>query len=154
MQGLFKEYTIGTLTILMGCRNPKKAQDCIDQLIQQFGPSIKPFLILIQMDLKDPKSCLAAAQQILNQYTRLDFLVLNAGILPADGVDLWVGIKNLLTRPGYVAKTGGDVIRQKQGVKTRDGLGETFMVNVFGHYILVISFYTGQKVGALVGSIR
>ena len=52
-------------------------------------------------------------------------------------MNILAGLKNLLTRPAYVAKTGGDVIQQHVGIMTPEGLGDCFAGNVFGHWIMV-----------------
>ena len=58
-------------------------------------------------------------------------------MIPVDGLDLVGGSVDLLSRPAWVLATGGNIIKQKMGVKNADGIGEVFMSNTFGHYILV-----------------
>jgi 17beta-estradiol 17-dehydrogenase/3beta-hydroxysteroid 3-dehydrogenase len=67
----------------------------------------------------------------------MDTLFLNAGLIPIKKMDIKTGAWNLLTRPSYVAKTGGDVILQHVGLVNDEGLGDTFAANVFGHWLLV-----------------
>ncbi|KAI8908374.1 hypothetical protein EDD86DRAFT_191421 [Gorgonomyces haynaldii] len=116
IQRLIEEYD--QLDIVLACRNLEKAQKCIDSF-QTLGKSIN--FHRLQIDLTDAK---------------LDFLVLNAGVMPLDGLDLKSGIVDLFVRPGWVAKTGGNILRQTRGSVTKDGLGLSFAANLYGHYIL------------------
>ncbi|KAJ3308865.1 hypothetical protein HDV04_000745 [Boothiomyces sp. JEL0838] len=79
-------------------------------------------------------------QKVKERFVVLDYLFLNAGIMPVDRIDLAHGVTKLLTDPGYVARTGGDIIVQEVGKQTPQGLGQVFAANVFGHYILVKEF--------------
>lgn len=63
---------------------------------------------------------------------------MNAGAIPITGIDVsLVNHLDLLTRPTWVCTTGGGFIKQRQGAVNEDGVGESFMCNTFGHYVMV-----------------
>lgn len=128
-------------TVILACRNLDRAQKAKESLISKyFGrrPSLGAAVLVVQqLDLSVPDSVFQACAELATKFTKIDTLFLNAGFIPIKGVDLWAGINNFVTRPSYVAKTGGDVIQQHTGVLTPDGLGDCFTANVFGHWILV-----------------
>ena len=134
-------------TIIMACRNRRKAQDAKDSLLQEFFPrdGDAPFnrsvgeaqLVISIVDLGSVKSVVEACKEIKMAYAHIDMLILNAGFMPVERIDLIIGLKNLITRPSYVAKTGGDIIVQQKGLINADGIGECFAANVFGHWIMV-----------------
>lgn len=134
-------------TIIMACRNQLKAQDAKYKLLEEFFPldGKAPFsrdigeqkLVLLIVDLGSVESVLNACKKVKSTYNHIDLLILNAGIMPVEKIDLRRAIKNLLTRPSYVAKTGGDAIVQRKGLINSDGLGECFAANVFGHWTMV-----------------
>ncbi|EGF81966.1 hypothetical protein BATDEDRAFT_87320 [Batrachochytrium dendrobatidis JAM81] len=107
-----------SITIILACRNKKKAQQAQQQLISKyFANSVE------------------GEERI--QFDRIDFLILNAGIMPISHMSLSGAFKDLFTRPATLAKTGGDALIQRTGTVTSEGLGEVFSANVFGHYIIV-----------------
>jgi 17beta-estradiol 17-dehydrogenase/3beta-hydroxysteroid 3-dehydrogenase len=131
----------------MACRNQVKAQEARYKLLEEFFPldGKEPFrrdigeqkLVLLAVDLGSVESVLKACIWVKSAYEHVDTLILNAGIMPVEKIDLLRAVKNLLTRPSYVAKTGGDAIVQRKGLINSDGLGECFAANVFGHWIMV-----------------
>jgi 17beta-estradiol 17-dehydrogenase/3beta-hydroxysteroid 3-dehydrogenase len=147
---LLQEYEI---KVLLVCRNLKKAKQAQNVLITSCFPNDNEkgfeMVQVVQGDLEDVDSVFTCCQELL-KLSRLDYLVLNAGVMPTDGIDLWTGIKNVLTRPSYVAKTGGDVIKQRKGEVTRQGLGKVFASNVFGHFIMVSLINKVRQLQALI----
>jgi 17beta-estradiol 17-dehydrogenase/3beta-hydroxysteroid 3-dehydrogenase len=134
-------------TIIMACRNQIKAQEAKNKLLEDFFPTDgkAPYrrdigdrkLVLLAVDLGSPESVLKACKEVKATYDHIDLLILNAGIMQIEKIDLMTAVKNLLTRPSYVASTGGDAIVQRKGLINKDGLGECFAANVFGHWIMV-----------------
>lgn len=133
-------------TIVMACRNKAKAEIARTQLLEEAAEKAKrdgrqetladDILQILIVDLSNTKSVFRACEEFKNRFTRLDCLLLNAGILPCSHMNIGAGVKNLLTRPSYVAKTGGDFFAQYRGETTPEGLGQVFAANVFGHYIM------------------
>lgn len=134
-------------TVIMACRNQNKAMEAKCKLLDEFFPrdGIAPFrrdvgeakLVLLIVDLGSAESVLKACKEVVSVYDHIDLLILNAGIMPVEKIDIMLGIKNLIIRPSYVAKTGGDIIVQRKGLINKDGIGECFAANVFGHWIMV-----------------
>jgi 17beta-estradiol 17-dehydrogenase/3beta-hydroxysteroid 3-dehydrogenase len=126
--------------VYLVCRNMQRGFAAKDELINECFPKDPKLgsdsIEVVPCDLASVKSVLGCCKE-LKKLRRLDYLILNAGIMPSEGIDLWTGIKNLLTRPSYVAKTGGDIIMQRKGEVNEDGLGTVFAANVFGHFIMV-----------------
>ncbi|TPX71160.1 hypothetical protein SpCBS45565_g01280 [Spizellomyces sp. 'palustris'] len=133
------------LTIVMACRNSSRAEAARAKLLAQYASEdmkekaimAEGALQILIVDLSSTKSVFGACEEFKRRFSRLDYLILNAGILPCDHMNIKEGLKNLVTRPAYVAKTGGDFFSQRQGTVTAEGLGEVFAANVFGHYIMV-----------------
>ena len=90
--------------VLMGCRNPAKAEAARDQILAE-TPSAD--LGLVSLDLADLDSVRAAAE-VVGAEPRLDVLVNNAGVmmppktLTAQGFELQIGVNHL----GPFALTG------------------------------------------------
>jgi 17beta-estradiol 17-dehydrogenase/3beta-hydroxysteroid 3-dehydrogenase len=126
--------------VYLVCRNLGRGNAAKEQLIEECFPQDPnrglDNIEVVSCDLSSVKSVFECCKELKN-LRRLDYLILNAGIMPSVGIDLWTGIKNLLTRPSYVAKTGGDIIIQRKGDVNGDGLGTVFAANVFGHFIMV-----------------
>ncbi|KAI8824215.1 uncharacterized protein EV422DRAFT_519300 [Fimicolochytrium jonesii] len=137
------------VVIVMACRSRPKAeaarqklleesQTVADAKVSQRRRSVKPEMLqILIVDLASMQSVFAACEEFQRRFSRLDALLLNAGILPCSHINIRRGVKNLLTRPSYVAKTGGDFFSQYLGDVTADGLGTVFAANVFGHYVMV-----------------
>lgn len=121
--------------IVMACRNPKKAEEARESVLRKF-PAAQ--IEILQVDLSDMTSVIKASEEIKRRYNHVDSLFCNAGICKVIGrnwnyllVDLFkVGIVDFLV-------TSGRFLKQPQGELTKDGLGEIFASNVFGHYILI-----------------
>ncbi|KAJ3268955.1 hypothetical protein HDV01_002065 [Terramyces sp. JEL0728] len=131
--------TFSDIHLILACRSLKNAELTKQQLLDEF--EIYPNQITcMQCDLSDTNSVFNLVQKVKDRFVVLDYLFLNAGILPVERIDLFEGVKTLITDPGYVARTGGDIIVQEVGQTTAQGLGQVFAANVFGHYILVKEF--------------
>ncbi|KAH6564780.1 hypothetical protein BASA50_002942 [Batrachochytrium salamandrivorans] len=121
-------------------RNKQKAIDAQEQLIAKHFDNAadgQQFVQLLLVDLSNTGSVFAACAEIKSRFHHIDFLILNAGIMPISHTSFSGGAKDLFTRPATLAKTGGDSLVQRMGTVTSEGLGEVFAANVFGHYIMV-----------------
>lgn len=91
--------------VLIGCRDPRKATDAIERIKRDDANAEVAHLAL---DLANLASVRAAAEQVLEQETRLDLLINNAGIMApprsetADGFESQFGVNHL----GHFALTG------------------------------------------------
>ncbi|KAI8895197.1 hypothetical protein BC833DRAFT_602162 [Globomyces pollinis-pini] len=126
------------IKLILACRSMANGDRLKKSLLNQFPTLIDLNVFILQLDLSDSQKVFNSCQIVLSKFKRLDYLFLNAGILSRDGVDIMLGFKNLLTRPSYVAKTGGDIIIQPVGEITAEGFGKSFMCNFFGHFIMVM----------------
>ncbi|KAJ3035091.1 hypothetical protein HDV00_004313 [Rhizophlyctis rosea] len=130
------------ITLILACRNKTRAEQAKSKLMVEFfshdlAEGNNDIQILL-VDLSSSKSVLNASREFRQRFKRLDSLVLNAGILPLSHISYWEGLKETLTSPAHLARTGGmKVMIQYRGQVNAEGMGETFAANVFGHYILV-----------------
>lgn len=97
--------------ILLGSRSAEKGQTILNELHSSHGSSLNSKISVIQLDVTDKQSILAAKQTLETEYGRLDVLVNNAGIV---------------------------VIRPTADTLT--SLRETFETNVFGAAVVTETF--------------
>lgn len=133
---LLSEY-LNSITIHLVCRNSTRGEEAIQILLKGHPLVEKGRLVLVLCDLSSRKSVQEACEEIKKNSESIDLLFLNAGIMLTNGIDLKKGVVNILTRPSYVARTGGDILKQPIGSTTDDGMGLVFACNVFGHYSMV-----------------
>ncbi len=92
-------------TVLLGCRNPARAEAAIEE-IRELAPDAD--LELIELDLADLDSVARAAAEVKTRSGPLDLLINNAGVMApprmetADGFELQFGTNHL----GHFALTG------------------------------------------------
>lgn len=67
--------------ILLGSRSTEKGKKALDELRSAHGDSLKGNISLVQIDVTDQKSILAAKEHVAATYGRLDVLINNAGII-------------------------------------------------------------------------
>nr|XP_033817425.1 3-keto-steroid reductase isoform X4 [Geotrypetes seraphini] len=92
---------------------------------------------ILQVNLGSLKSVCQAAMEVKRRYRRIDFLYLNAGIMPNPCINLKVFFSGLFSRKVvHMFATGEGLLTQKDQV-TKDGLQEVFETNVFGHFVLI-----------------
>ncbi|KAJ3171000.1 hypothetical protein HDU88_008034 [Geranomyces variabilis] len=144
-----------TTVLVMGCRSRPRAEAARARLLAEAQKKRTAALpeTLVQIlivDLSDTKSVFKACEEFKRRFNRLDALHLNAGILPCSSMDISTGVWNLLTRPSYVAQTGGDFFKQEVGAQTAEGLGAVFAANVFGHYIMAMELLPRMQRGSRV----
>lgn len=122
------------LQLCLACRNMQRAQAARSALLASH-PGAQ--VALLQMDTSSVSSVVAAAQEVKLRYNRLDYLYLNAGIMPNPQFDLTAFFKGLFSSHVIAMfATGEGILTQKDGV-TADGLQEVFTTNLFGHFLLI-----------------
>ena len=120
--------------IMLACRNQKKAANAREELLREHPEAV---IDIVPLDTSSIESVQEAADSILGRYSRLDVLFCNAGAMLIDSLSIPGCIKGLLIHPiEFFASS--EALNQVVGAKSRDGLGQTFATNVFGHYYLVI----------------
>ncbi|KAJ3119916.1 hypothetical protein HK098_005024 [Nowakowskiella sp. JEL0407] len=142
------------LKIIMACRSTPKAEatrlEIINSLlirrkwgwnnlktVDELSMIGRELLPIITVDLANPTSIFAACRQIKNEFKSINTFIFNAGYMPIERMIFSYGIYNMFTDPVYLMKTGGDMMVQRIGEVTKDGIGLCFMANVLGHYIML-----------------
>uniref|UniRef100_A0A3P9I8M0 Hydroxysteroid (17-beta) dehydrogenase 7 n=1 Tax=Oryzias latipes TaxID=8090 RepID=A0A3P9I8M0_ORYLA len=122
------------LQLCLACRNMQRARAARQSLLASH-PSAQ--VDLLQLDTSSISSVINAAQEVKLKYERLDYLYLNAGIMPNPQFDVKAFFRGLFSSGvTTMFATGGGIITQWDGV-TPDGLREVFATNLFGHFLLV-----------------
>ncbi|KAI9005828.1 hypothetical protein CLU79DRAFT_574500 [Phycomyces nitens] len=121
------------ITIVMACRNHKRAHAAREKLLCQF-PFARVNVVLV--DVGSVQSVLSFSQSIIDQYTKVDYLFCNAGILSALGIDWYKTFKLFFTHPIDLVERS-DATIQAVGEINEDGMGKVFAANVFGHYVMI-----------------
>uniref|UniRef100_A0A8C6WPN1 Hydroxysteroid (17-beta) dehydrogenase 7 n=1 Tax=Neogobius melanostomus TaxID=47308 RepID=A0A8C6WPN1_9GOBI len=119
--------------LCLGCRNMQRAEGARSALLHSH-PSAQ--VDVLQVDTSSTTSVLRAAHEFRLRYNRLDYLYLNAGIMPNPQFDVKAFFRGLLS--GQVISmlaTGVGILTQKDSV-TPDGFQEVFSTNLFGHFLL------------------
>ncbi|XP_062919897.1 3-keto-steroid reductase isoform X2 [Mobula hypostoma] len=119
--------------LCMACRNMQKAEAAKSELLLSHpGADIS----LLKMDIGDVNSVIKGAIEIRQRYQRLDYLYLNAGIMPNPQFNLKAFLDGLFSRKVFhMFATGYGLLTQEDWL-TDDGLQQVFMTNVFGHFLL------------------
>uniref|UniRef100_H3AV50 3-keto-steroid reductase/17-beta-hydroxysteroid dehydrogenase 7 n=1 Tax=Latimeria chalumnae TaxID=7897 RepID=H3AV50_LATCH len=122
--------------LCLACRNMQRAETARAALLCSHpGADIA----LLKVDVGSLKSVLEAAKELKQskRYRRLDYLYLNAGIMPNPRIDFNAFINGLFSRKAiHMFATGEGLLTQEDQV-TEDGLQNVFATNVFGHFILL-----------------
>uniref|UniRef100_A0A1A8GL26 3-keto-steroid reductase/17-beta-hydroxysteroid dehydrogenase 7 n=1 Tax=Nothobranchius korthausae TaxID=1143690 RepID=A0A1A8GL26_9TELE len=92
---------------------------------------------LLHLDVGSVLSVLSAAQEIKARYNRLDFLYLNAGIMPNPAVDIRAFFKGFFSRNIINMFATAEGLLTQQDRPNSDGLQEVFATNLFGHFLLI-----------------
>ncbi|KAI9714276.1 MAG: 3-keto-steroid reductase [Bogoriella megaspora] len=141
-----------TLLLIVTARSTAKSEDTLSRLRQYVKKARAPAgRVQLQAELVDLSSIISVqklSQRLLEKHSKLDVIVLNAGIGGWIGVDWLDAMKNIpidwkhattwptfkISGTGWVTKpqipSRPDAVREPK-------LGEIFAANVFGHYLLV-----------------
>ncbi|XP_060685680.1 3-keto-steroid reductase isoform X1 [Hemiscyllium ocellatum] len=120
--------------LCMACRNMQKAEAAKSELLLTHpGADIS----LLKVDVGNVKSVIKAAEEIKQRYQHVDYLYLNAGIMPNPHFSLKAFLSNLLSRKVFVMFQTGQGLLTQEDWLTDDGLQQVFMTNVFGHFLLI-----------------
>ncbi|MCJ8729798.1 hypothetical protein PDJAM_G00110610 [Pangasius djambal] len=122
------------LQLCLACRNEQRAATARQFLLVSHP---KAHISLVRLDVGSMRSVLRAAEEIRQRYNRIDYLYLNAGIMPSPQVDFRALYKGLFSSKAiHMFSTGEGLLTQKDTV-TSDGLQQVFATNLFGHFLLV-----------------
>lgn len=84
-------------TVVLTCRDTKRCEQAVAKIRESIGPEINPSLIPMKLDLASFSSIRAFANAFKNKFTRLDSMILNAGVMvppfskTAEGLELQIG---------------------------------------------------------------
>ncbi|KAG8961676.1 hypothetical protein FRC03_005084 [Tulasnella sp. 419] len=143
------------LTLVLACRNEKRAADAKRKLFELLDIYIADLKRLkgdsydghaelfregltidtVILDLSTSTSVFQFCDHVKTSYPYITHIVLNAGGGPFCGIDWWVATKQFLTEPRN-AVTAPLFKLQRSGETNEEGFGWTWHCNVFGHYIL------------------
>ncbi|XP_062259739.1 3-keto-steroid reductase/17-beta-hydroxysteroid dehydrogenase 7-like [Platichthys flesus] len=122
------------LRLCLACRNLQRTEAARDTLLTSHAGAR---VDLLHLDVGSVESVLAAAQEVKARYSRVDFLYLNAGIMPNPQVDVKAFFKGLFsTNVVNMFSTAEGILTQQDRVNA-DGLQEVFATNLFGHFLLI-----------------
>ncbi|XP_045904618.1 3-keto-steroid reductase [Micropterus dolomieu] len=122
------------LQLCLACRNMRRAQAARFALLTSH-PAAQ--VALLQMDTSSISSVITAAQEVKLRYNRLDYLYLNAGIMPNPQFDVEAFFKGLFSSNVITMFATGEGILQQKDCVNADGLREVFATNLFGHFLLI-----------------
>ncbi|XP_048213301.1 3-keto-steroid reductase/17-beta-hydroxysteroid dehydrogenase 7 [Perognathus longimembris pacificus] len=122
------------LHLCLACRAMGKAEAVRAALLASY-PTAE--VSTVQVDVSNLKSVIWAAKELKQRFQRLDYLYLNAGIMPNPQLNIKALLSSLFSRNViHVFSTAEGLLTQHDRI-TVDGLQEVFETNVFGHFILV-----------------
>ncbi|KAI0453506.1 putative short chain dehydrogenase/reductase [Xylaria acuta] len=79
--------------VLLGCRSAEKGNRALDEIRTTLSDSMEGTVSVIQIDVCDQNSIVAAKEQIENQFGKLDILINNAGIIVYQQVDTMTSLR-------------------------------------------------------------
>ncbi|KAG9483391.1 3-keto-steroid reductase/17-beta-hydroxysteroid dehydrogenase 7 isoform X2 [Eleutherodactylus coqui] len=127
------------IRLCLACRNMQRAEAARSALLSSH-PSAD--VGIVQADVGSIKSVLQAAKTLKERYKQIDYLYLNAGIMPNPQINLKALVKGLFSRNVISMFASGEGLLTQKDSVTEDGLQEVFETNVFGHFILIKELQT------------
>ncbi|XP_008047300.1 3-keto-steroid reductase isoform X1 [Carlito syrichta] len=122
------------LHLCLACRNTSKAEAVRAALLASH-PTAE--VTTVQVDVSNLQSVFQAAKELKQRFQRLDYVYLNAGIMPNPHLNIKAFFSGLFSRKViHMFSTAEGLLTQDDKI-TADGLQEVFETNVFGHFILV-----------------
>ncbi|XP_021554086.1 3-keto-steroid reductase/17-beta-hydroxysteroid dehydrogenase 7 isoform X1 [Neomonachus schauinslandi] len=131
------------LHVCLACRNVGKAE-AVRAALLAAHPAAE--VSVVQVDVSNLQSVIRAARELKQRFQRLDYVYLNAGIMPNPQLNIKALFSGLFSRHTIVFScfrkvihmfsTAEGLLTQEDKV-TADGLQEVFETNVFGHFILI-----------------
>ncbi|XP_019321281.1 3-keto-steroid reductase/17-beta-hydroxysteroid dehydrogenase 7 isoform X3 [Panthera pardus] len=122
------------LHLCLACRNRSKAEAVRAALLAS-----RPLaeVSIVQVDVSDLQSVFRASRELKQRFQRLDYVYLNAGIMPNPQLNIKALFSGLFSRKViHMFSTAEGLLTQEDKI-TADGLQEVFETNVFGHFILI-----------------
>ncbi|KAM8726903.1 3-keto-steroid reductase/17-beta-hydroxysteroid dehydrogenase 7-like [Acanthopagrus schlegelii] len=124
----------GQLRLCLACRNMQRAEAARSALL---ASRTDARVDLLHLDVGSVESVLTAAQEVKARYNRIDFLYLNAGIMPNPQVNVKAFFKGLFSSNVINMFATAEGLLTQQDLVNSDGLQEVFATNLFGHFLLI-----------------
>lgn len=122
------------LHLCLACRNLSKAEAVRASLLASH-PDAE--VTTVQVDVSSLSSVFRASKELKERFQRLDYVYLNAGIMPNPQLNIKALFCSLFSRKAiHVFSTAEGLLTQNDKI-TADGLQEVFETNIFGHFILI-----------------
>ncbi|KAK9450551.1 uncharacterized protein V1518DRAFT_414128 [Limtongia smithiae] len=148
------------LVLVISARHLRKAVDTITLLRQYSAKHGRDDALLsfdyVLLDLGSLSSVYEAAGQLLERYSHIDYLFLNAGGGDFIGVD-WIAATLHVLRDPRDAVTYPRFKKERVGRMSSDGYGWVFQINVLANYVLMQELLPALRNGGrviLVSSIE
>ncbi|NP_001070796.1 3-keto-steroid reductase/17-beta-hydroxysteroid dehydrogenase 7 [Danio rerio] len=122
------------IELCLACRNMQRAEAARKALLVSH-PQAR--VSLLHLDVGNMHSVVKGAEEFKKKFNRLDYLYLNAGIMPNPTVDHVAFYRGLFSRNAIKMLTTGEGILTQEDKVTPIGLQEVFATNLFGHFLLV-----------------
>ncbi|KAM7401066.1 hypothetical protein PAMA_005321 [Pampus argenteus] len=122
------------LRLCLACRNMQRAQAARSTLLTSHTGA---HVDVVHLDVGSVQSVLTAAQEVKARYSRIDFLYLNAGIMPNPQVDIKALFKGLFSSNVINMFATAEGLLTQQDRLNSDDLQEVFATNLFGHFLLI-----------------
>ncbi|KAJ2257146.1 hypothetical protein GGI13_000989 [Coemansia sp. RSA 455] len=134
--------------VVLACRNKGKGKAARDELLTTY-PQAQ--VDLVELDTSSVASVerAAIALRTLSCDGTISLLFCNAGSMAIDSLDMFGIVSGLLSHPIAFFESS-EALRQKRGLVTADGMGETFQTNVFGHYLLIARLTDAMAGGRVI----
>ncbi|XP_030017030.1 3-keto-steroid reductase-like [Sphaeramia orbicularis] len=124
----------GQLRLCLACRNMQRAEAARTALLTSHPDA---HVDLLHLDVGSVQSVLSAAQEVKTRYSKVDFLYLNAGIMPNPQIDIKAFFKGLFSRNVINMFATAEGLLTQQDRVNSDDLQEVFTTNLFGHFLLI-----------------
>ncbi|XP_040859278.1 3-keto-steroid reductase/17-beta-hydroxysteroid dehydrogenase 7 [Ochotona curzoniae] len=122
------------LHLCLACRNMAKAEAVRSSLLASHRSAQ---VSIVQVDVASLPSVLRAAEELKQRFQRLDYIYLNAGIMPNPQLNVRALLSGLFSRRVIHMFSTAEGLLTQQDTLTADGLQEVFATNVFGHFVLI-----------------
>lgn len=122
------------LRLCLACRNMQRAEAARSALLTSHPEA---HVDLLHLDVGSVQSVLSAAQEVKTRYSKVDFLYLNAGIMPNPQIDIKAFFKGLFSRNVVSMFATAEGLLTQQDRVNSDNLQEVFATNLFGHFLLI-----------------
>ncbi|KAJ2799900.1 hypothetical protein H4S07_005311 [Coemansia furcata] len=135
--------------VVLACRNQGKGEAARAELLAAHPLSQVDLVELDTSSVASVERAASALRAMSLEAGGVHLLFCNAGAMAIESLDLWGIVSGLFSHPIAFFESS-EALRQKRGLITHDGLGETFQTNVFGHYLLIARLTGLMAVGSRV----